>query len=87
MSVTKAEYLKRLAHLASALGDASGPSEPDLETFRRLIMSRPNDLRRRLLGANVERRRQLDEVQRYALDSLDVAPDLLEEIHEEIWIE
>jgi hypothetical protein len=76
MSLTKVEYLTRLAHLAAGLKDRQ-PSNEDLDAFRELIMSRPNDLRRRLLGANVERRRQLDEVQRRALDSLDVAPDLL----------
>jgi hypothetical protein len=45
-------------------------------------MARPDDLRRKLLGANAQRRRRLEATQRGALDALDTTPDLLSPLGE-----
>jgi hypothetical protein len=75
----RTQYLKELAAkvLAAKLGPAAGADAADLELFRKQIIARPDDLRRKLLGANVQRRRLLEATQRRALDLLDVTPDLL----------
>jgi len=70
-------YLRQLAHLAQNVGAAVSVDDNDLNMFRRLVMDRPDDLRRRLLGANLQRLRGLDRNQRAALRALEVAPDLL----------
>ncbi len=75
--IAKIDYLKTLAQMAARLGKVGSPSDADLQLFRERIMARPDDLRRRLLGANVQRRRVLDAAQRQALDVLDTTPDLL----------
>lgn len=75
--LTKIGYLKRLVEFGVALGATPGPNDADLQLFRERIMARPDDLRRRLLGANVQRRKCLEGRQRRALNVLDVAPDLL----------
>lgn len=76
------EYLRRLSSLAASLGPAVGPGPGDLQLFRDLIMKRPDDLRRKLLGANVQRRRALGAEQRQALEILNVTPDLLSPLNE-----
>lgn len=73
----KLDYLKQLAAKAAKLAAAPGVSAADLDLFRERVMARPDDLRRRLLGANVQRRRLLDAEQRKALDVLETTPDLL----------
>lgn len=75
--LSKIDYLKQLAAKAAVLEPARGPSDADLQLFRDRIMARPDDLRRKLLGANVQRRRSLASDQRRALDMLDATPDLL----------
>lgn len=72
----RVEYLKKLAQMGSRLA-APRARNADLARFVTQIMDRPNDLRWRLLGANVHRRRALDAQQRRALDTLDTTPDLL----------
>ena len=80
--VSKIEYLRTLASKGAGLGATTAPSDADLTFFRDHIMARPDDLRRRLLGANVQRRRQLDAGQRRALDVLETTPDLLSPLAE-----
>jgi hypothetical protein len=75
--LSEIDYLRRLVAMATALEPARGPSDADLELFRDRVMARPDDLRRKLLGANVQRRRSLASDQRRALDMLDATPDLL----------
>jgi hypothetical protein len=71
------EYLKTLAKMASSLDASRSATAADLECFRAWCIKRPDDLRRRLLGANVVRRRDLEGTQRRGLDVLDCTPDLL----------
>ena len=76
------DYLKRLALMASSLAVVAGPNEPDLQLFRDRIMAKPDDLRRRLLGANVQRRRLLQWGAKQALVALESTPDLLSPLDE-----
>lgn len=80
--INRAGFAHRFAELARKLLDQSDPSTRDLGLFRERIMARPDDLRRRLLGANIQRRRTLSREARSALESLDVHPDLLSPIGE-----
>jgi PD-(D/E)XK nuclease superfamily len=79
---TRLQYLRSLARLAGDLKAVEGPTDPELDAFRRLVMERPDDLRRRLLGANVQRLRGLPRQQRLALRALEVWPDLLSPLEE-----
>lgn len=80
--MSRVEFLKQLAVKTEGLPIEEAPTSPDLNAFRRLIMDRPDDLRRKLLGANALRRRTLSPEQRRLLDNLDVEPDLLAPIDE-----
>lgn len=73
------DYLRELARLASSLKPpvAAAEEEEGLELFRQRVMVRANDLRWRMLGANVQRRSLLTSVQRGAVHSLELEPDLL----------
>ncbi|MBX3460926.1 MAG: PD-(D/E)XK nuclease family protein [Planctomycetes bacterium] len=75
------KFYKALAAKADLLG-RGWPDSPAANDFRRLVMARPEDIRRRMLGANVQRRRRLATLQRNALDALSVAPDLLSPLSE-----
>lgn len=70
------DYVRELARLASSLKEPAA-AEDGLDLFRQRVMARENDLRWRMLGANVQRRSLLNSVQRNALLSLEVEPDLL----------
>jgi hypothetical protein len=76
------DYLRELARRAVAVPAPDPVGDADLNLFRRLVMERPEDLRRRLLGANVQRLRALDREQRAALRTLEVSPDLLSPLGE-----
>jgi hypothetical protein len=76
------DYLRELARRGAAVGAPAHVADDDLVLFRRLVMQRPEDLRRRLLGANVQRLRALDREQRAALRTLEVSPDLLSPLGE-----
>lgn len=80
--LTRLQFLQQLATKARGLQADGEVPAADLESFKRLIMDRPDDLRRKLLGANALRRRALTADQRRLLDSLDVDPDLLAPIGE-----
>ncbi|WP_437611915.1 PD-(D/E)XK nuclease family protein [Sorangium sp. So ce834] len=76
------DYLRELARRAISVEAPAAVVDEDLDLFRRLVMERPEDLRRRLLGANVQRLRALDREQRAALRTLEVSPDLLSPLGE-----
>ena len=76
------DYLRQLAQRAQNVQAPAPVGAEDLNLFRRLVMARPEDLRRRLLGANVQRLRELDRDQRAALRALEVSPDLLSPLGE-----
>jgi hypothetical protein len=76
------DYLHELARRAPAVEAPAPVVDQELDLFRRLVMARPEDLRRRLLGANVQRLRGLDREQRAALHALEVLPDLLSPLGE-----
>lgn len=76
------DYLRQLAQRAQNVQAPAPVGAEDLNLFRRLVMARPEDLRRRLLGANVQRLRGLDRDQRAALRALEVSPDLLSPLGE-----
>ncbi|MFG6468413.1 PD-(D/E)XK nuclease family protein [Pelomonas baiyunensis] len=70
-------YARQLALYAKELNCGPGAPDVGLDLFRQLVMARENDLRWRMLGANVQRKSELSSVQRSALLSLEVEPDLL----------
>lgn len=79
-ALTRLEYLRSLAHRSARIPEVAGPPESDLNLFRRLVIEHPEDLRKRLLDANVARRRALPSHQERALRALEVWPDLLSPI-------
>lgn len=74
--VERRAYLQKVAALMKARV-GNDPGVRGLQLFRDRIIARPNDLRRRLLGDNAMRVRELDAAARRCLDSLGVSPDLL----------
>lgn len=76
------DYLRELARRASTLEAPAPVVDQDLDLFRRLVMARPEDLRRRLFGANFQRLRDLDREQRASLRTLEISPDLLSPLGE-----
>lgn len=77
------DYLRQLAKRAKDLQSLVPVAAEDLDLFRTLVMAKPEDLRRRLLGANVLRLRGLERSQRAALRALEVSPDLLSPLGEQ----
>lgn len=72
------DFYRQLAALATGLTEDHAETDADgLEIFRTRIMSRPDDLRRRVLGENLLRKKALGAGQRRMLRNLDVVPDLL----------
>jgi hypothetical protein len=68
-------YIDYLRELVRRSADVEAPApvvDEDLVLFRRLVMERPEDLRRRLLGANVQRLRALDREQLGELRTFDI---------------
>lgn len=80
--LSETDFLKMLAAKAALLPRDGAQADAELDGFRQLIMARPDDLRRKLLGTNALRRRTLSTRQRDLLDALDVEPDLLGPIGE-----
>lgn len=76
------DYLRELVRRSAEVEAPAPVVDEDLVLFRRLVMERPEDLRRRLLGANVQRLRALDREQRAALRTLEISPDLLSPLGE-----
>jgi hypothetical protein len=81
-SIQYRDYLRELIARSSILETRPVAIDDDLRLFRRLVMDRPDDLRRRLLGANLLRFRALGREQRAALRILEVSPDLLSPLGE-----
>lgn len=81
--LTRIEYLREIARLAPRRPLApEGRIGEALDAFRRIVMARPNDIRNRLLGSNVQLLKELPGYQRRALRALEVWPDLLSPIGE-----
>lgn len=78
--LTRLEYCRALARRMSAWAPQPAAvlaTDSALDGFRRLVMARPQRLRFRLLGANVDRLRSLPPSEREALRVLEIEPDLL----------
>mgnify|MGYP000980169684 CR=1 FL=1 len=76
------DYLRQLAQRAQNVQASAPVEDEELDLFCRLVMARPEELRRRLSGANFQRLRGLDRDQRAALRVLEVSPDLLSPLGE-----
>lgn len=81
-ATARLDYFRALAQLAAVLETAPASTDRDLDLFRQLIMARPDDMRRRLLGSSLQRLRALSLTRRRAIQTLGITPDLLSPIGE-----
>ncbi len=86
MYASNLEYLKELARRARGLPatvlPAEAPGNAGLAYFRRVIIENPDVLRRKVLGANALRLKNLGATRRACSRVLDTSPDLLSPLGE-----